>query len=64
MPDESKCQVCQIDNEIMFDFDEDTVTKAEIEENMDYIADNFRDYLNKILEGSLESEEDYEDDFE
>lgn len=64
MPDESKCKVCQIDHEIMFDFDEDTVTKEEIEENMDYIADNFWDYLNKILDGSIECEEDEEDDFE
>lgn len=65
MPDEDKCEVCQIDHEIMFGFDEDTVAKEEIDENMYYIAENFYDYLNKILDGTLEdnSEDDeYDED--
>lgn len=64
MPEEDKCEVCQIDHEIMFGFDENTVTKEEIDENMCYLADNFCDYLNKILDGSLEEEYDDEEDDE
>ena len=50
MPDEDRCQICQIDHEVLFDFDEDQVIgRAEIEANMDVVADNFIKYLEDLL---------------
>lgn len=51
MPDEDKCPVCQIDHEILFDFDEDAaVSRAEIEAEMEVLADNFTAYLEGLLD--------------
>ena len=50
MPDEDRCQICQIDHEVLFDFDEDQVIgREEIEANMDVVADNFIKYLEDLL---------------
>ena len=49
MPDEEKCGIYQIDHEILFDFDEETVTKKEIDENMKFISQNLLTYLDEIL---------------
>ncbi len=49
MPDEEKCGVYQIDYEIMFNFDEDTLRKEEIDANMEYISTNFFTYLKERL---------------
>lgn len=51
MPNEDNCPVCQIDHEILFDFDENSeVNREEIESNMEIIADNFTAYLNGLLD--------------
>lgn len=50
MPDEDKCRICQIDHEVLFDFDEDSeVKREEIEAAMETVADNFMEYLKGLL---------------
>ncbi|MDE7299620.1 MAG: hypothetical protein K2N94_12480, partial [Lachnospiraceae bacterium] len=49
MPDEERCPIVQIDHEIMFDFDEDTTERAELEEEMQPVAENFFAYLDAVL---------------
>lgn len=50
MPEEEACPVVQIDHEILFDFDEDTTGREELEEVMEVVAENFFEYLDLILE--------------
>lgn len=51
MPDEEHCAVCQIDHEILFDFDEDSgVGREEIEEKMEAVSENFIEYLKSLLD--------------
>lgn len=51
MPNEGNCPVCQIDHEILFDFDDNSeVNREDIEANMEVISDNFVDYLNELLD--------------
>lgn len=49
MPEEEKCSIYQIDHEILFDFDEKTVEKHQIDENMTFISQNLLTYLDEIL---------------
>lgn len=49
MPTEEACGIYQIDHEVLFDFDEETVTQEEIEENMEFLSDNLLTYLDEIL---------------
>ncbi len=49
MPDEEQCGIYQIDHEILFDFDEDTVKKQDIDENMEFVSQNLFTYLDEIL---------------
>lgn len=49
MPDEDSCAVCQIDHEILFDFDEDEADREKIEEKMEVLADSFKAYLEGLL---------------
>ena len=49
MPEEENCPVCQIDHEVLFDFDEEAVTREEIAEAMVLVADNLKAYLVKAL---------------
>lgn len=49
MPKEEKCGIYQIDHEILFDFDEETVTQEEIDENMKFLSQNLLTYLDEIL---------------
>ncbi|MBD5089651.1 MAG: SMI1/KNR4 family protein [Clostridiales bacterium] len=50
MPNEEKCSVCQIDHEILFDFDESNkISREEIESKMEKLADNFLEYLEQFL---------------
>ncbi|MDE7476846.1 MAG: hypothetical protein K2M91_02680 [Lachnospiraceae bacterium] len=49
MPDEEQCGIYQIDHEILFDFDEDTVEKRDIDENMGFVSHNLFTYLDEIL---------------
>ena len=49
MPKEEACGIYQIDHEVLFDFDEETVTQEEIEENMEFLSDNLLTYLDEIL---------------
>lgn len=51
MPKEEECRVCEIDHEVLFDFDEDAVTPQEIGENMRPVAPNFLAFLEDILTG-------------
>ena len=50
MPEEEKCPIVQIDHEILFDLDEDITGRAELEEEMQIVAENFFQYLELILE--------------
>lgn len=50
--------IYQIDHEVMFDFDEETVTNEEIEEAMEFVAEDFLTYLNKILQGEFHRNSD------
>lgn len=45
MPDEEACGVYQIDHEHLFDFEEHTVTKEEIDGQTELIAESFVTYL-------------------
>ena len=49
MPEEEKCGIYQIDHEVLFDFDEDTVTPEEIDRCMEFISENLLTYLDEIL---------------
>lgn len=50
MPDEEKCPVCQIDHEVLFEFNEnDEINREEIESKMEKLADNFLEYLEQLL---------------
>ncbi|MDE7319296.1 MAG: hypothetical protein K2N46_06165 [Lachnospiraceae bacterium] len=49
MPEEEKCGIYQIDHEVLFDFDEDTVTSEEIDQCMELISENLLTYLDEIL---------------
>ena len=49
MPDEEQCGVCQIDHEVLFSMDEETVQKEEIAQNMEYLSQNLFTYLESIL---------------
>lgn len=50
MPDEEMCAIYEIDHEILFNFDEETVTEDDIDENMLYVAENFMEFLKDLLE--------------
>ena len=68
MPDEEKCPVVQIDHEPFFDIQYDytekgkLVPKEEIEPLIEEVTENFYEYLNKVLEGTLDEEFDDEDE--
>lgn len=49
MPDEEKCEIVQIDHEVMFDFDEDTTERNELALVMKPVAENFFAYLKHLL---------------
>ncbi len=49
MPKEEKCGIYQIDHEVLFSFDEETVQKQEIDENMKFVSENLLTYLDEIL---------------
>ena len=49
MPNEEQCGICQIDHEVLFSLDEDTVQKEEIAQNMEYLSQNLFTYLESIL---------------
>lgn len=49
MPEEEKCGIYQIDHEILFDFDEKTVTREQIDEKMTFVSQNLLTYLDEIL---------------
>ena len=51
MPDEERCGICQIDHEVLFSMEEDTVQKEEIAQNMEYLSQNLFTYLESILNG-------------
>lgn len=51
MPNEEQCGVYQIDHEILFSMDEDSVQKEEIVQNMEYLSQNLFTYLESILNG-------------
>lgn len=50
MPNEEQCGICQIDHEVLFSLDEDTVQKEEIAQNMEYLSQNLFTYLESILD--------------
>ena len=49
MPEEEKCGIYQIDHEVLFDFDENTVMPEEIDQCMELISENLLTYLDEIL---------------
>lgn len=49
MPDEEKCQIVEIDHEILFDFDTDTTKRDELASKMRPVAENFFIYLKNLL---------------
>lgn len=49
MPEEEECGIYQIDHEVLFDFDENTVTPEEIDQCMELISENLLTYLDEIL---------------
>jgi len=49
MPNEERCGIYQIDHELLFDFDEQTVNKQEIDQKMEFISQNLLTYLDEIL---------------
>ncbi|MBR4085699.1 MAG: SMI1/KNR4 family protein [Lachnospiraceae bacterium] len=49
MPAEEECGIYQIDHEVLFDFDEETVTPEEMDENMEFLSENLLTYLDEIL---------------
>ena len=50
MPDEERCGICQIDHEVLFSMEEDTVQKEEIAQNMEDLSQNLFTYLESILD--------------
>lgn len=57
MPTEEKCGIYQIDHEVLFRFDEESVTQEEIDENMKFISENLLTYLDEILYADDEDSE-------
>lgn len=55
MPNEEKCQIVEIDHEIMFDFDEDTTKRDELALAMRPVAENFFIYLKNLLTDTTSS---------
>lgn len=54
MPDDEQCGIYQIDHEVLFSMDESNVQREDIDENMEYLSQNFFTYLENILnEGEL-----------
>lgn len=51
MPDEEKCQIVQIDHEVMFEFDEETTGRDALAAEMEPVAENFFAYLDALLRG-------------
>lgn len=51
MPDEEKCQIVQIDHEVMFEFDEETTGRDALAAEMEPVAENFFAYLDVLLRG-------------
>lgn len=51
LPNEEACGIYQINHELLFDFEEDTVIPEELEEYMEPLADNLLTYLDDILNG-------------
>ena len=49
MPNEEKCQIVEIDHEILFDFDTDTTKRDELASKMRPVAENFFIYLKNLL---------------
>ena len=49
MPNEERCGIYQIDHELLFDFDEETIEKQQIDKNMEFISHNLLTYLDDIL---------------
>ena len=49
MPNEDSCPICQIDHEVLFAYDEETITKEDINKNMVKIEGNLKSYLEKAL---------------
>lgn len=49
MPEEEKCGICQIDHEVLFGFDEDTVTSEVIDQCMEPVSENLLTYLDELL---------------
>lgn len=49
MPDEDSCPIYQIDHEVLFEYDEKTVTKEDIDKNMFKIEENLKLYFEKVL---------------
>lgn len=47
MPNEEQCAVMEIDHEYLFNFDEEKVTKEEVEQHMQKVNNNFREYLSE-----------------
>ena len=50
MPNEEQCGIYQIDHEVLFSIDENTVQKEEIAQNMEYLSQNLFTYLESILD--------------
>jgi len=49
MPDEDSCPICHIDHEVLFEYEEETVTKDDINQNMVKIEKNLKSYFEKVL---------------
>lgn len=64
MPHEDRCPICQIDHEVLFDYDEETVTKEDIDEDMVEIEENLKKYFEKVLIDNYSYEENDEDEYD
>lgn len=54
MPDDEQSGIYLIDHEVLFSMDESNVQREDIDENMEYLSQNFFAYLENILnEGEL-----------
>lgn len=49
MPDEYSCPIYQIDHEVLFEYDEVTITKEDLDKNMVKIEENLKLYFEKSL---------------
>ena len=58
MPDEDSCPIYQIDHEVLFEYDEETITKEDIDKNMVKIEKNLKSYLEKVLIENYNYEEE------